>query len=113
MIRERLRPYIRECMRAASETGAPVMRPLFFDFPEDPVCWETEDCYMFGPESSGCSGDGRRSKDKEHLPSRLIRYGRTPIQENSYEGGRTVEVDAPLDIIPVMMREGCSWEIYG
>lgn len=49
-IRERLRPYIRECMKAASETGAPVMRPLFFDFPEDPVCWETEDCYMFGPD---------------------------------------------------------------
>lgn len=49
-IRERLRPYIRECMKAASKTGAPVMRPLFFDFPEDPVCWETEDCYLFGPD---------------------------------------------------------------
>ena len=37
-------------MRAASETGAPVMRPLFFDFPEDSVCWASEDCYMFGPD---------------------------------------------------------------
>ena len=34
-IREKLRPYIRECMKQASETGAPVMRPMFFDFPED------------------------------------------------------------------------------
>lgn len=34
-VRENMRPYIRKCMRAASETGAPVMRPLFFDFPED------------------------------------------------------------------------------
>ena len=49
-IRERLRPYIRECMKTASETGAPVMRPLFYDFPEDKTCWETEDAYMFGPD---------------------------------------------------------------
>ena len=26
------------------------MRPLFYDFPEDVKCWETEDEYMFGPE---------------------------------------------------------------
>ena len=30
----------------------------------------------------------------------------------TYEGGQTVETEAPLDIIPVMMREGCSYEIY-
>ena len=46
-VRERLRPYVRECMRAASETGAPVMRPLFYDFPEDEHCWEVEDSYLF------------------------------------------------------------------
>lgn len=30
----------------------------------------------------------------------------------TYEGGQTVQVEAPLDVIPVMMREGCSYEIY-
>lgn len=45
-IRERLRPYIRECMRQASLTGAPIMRPLFFDFNGDEMAWETEDEYI-------------------------------------------------------------------
>ena len=112
MIRERLRPYIRECMRAASETGAPVMRPLFFDFPEDPVCWETEDCYMFGPDLlvAPVMEEGARTRSI-YLPAGTV--WKDAYTGKSYEGGRTVEVDAPLDIIPVMMREGCSWEIYG
>lgn len=49
-IRENLRPYIRTCMQQASESGSPVMRPLFYDFPEDPASWEVEDSYMFGPD---------------------------------------------------------------
>lgn len=49
-IRERLRPYIRSCMEQASKTGAPVMRPLFFDFAEDKESWNVEDAYMFGPD---------------------------------------------------------------
>ena len=39
-VRGRMRPYIRQQMKAASETGAPVMRPVFFDFPADKQAWE-------------------------------------------------------------------------
>lgn len=49
-IREHLRPYIRACMKTASDKGEPVMRPMFFDFPKDTKCWEVEDQYMFGPD---------------------------------------------------------------
>lgn len=34
-IRERLRDYTRGLMREANEKGMPVMRPLFYKFPED------------------------------------------------------------------------------
>lgn len=110
-IRERLRPYIRECMRAASETGAPVMRPLFFDFPEDPVCWETEDCYMFGPDLlvAPVMEEGARTRSL-YLPAGTS--WKDAYTGKTYEGGQTVQVEAPLDVIPVMMREGCSYEIY-
>ena len=37
-IRERLRPYVRKCMEEASNSGAPVMRPLFYEFPKIPIC---------------------------------------------------------------------------
>ena len=49
-LRERLRPYIRECMDEASLSGMPVMRPLFFDFYKDKTAWKIEDEYMFGPD---------------------------------------------------------------
>lgn len=110
-IRERLRPYIRACMKEASETGAPVMRPLFFDFPEDKTCWETEDCYMFGPDLlvAPVMEEGARTR-KIYLPegTRWV----DAYTQDIYDGGQTVEVEAPLEIIPVMMREGCSWQVY-
>ena len=50
LLRERLKPYILKHMKAAAETGAPLMRPMFFDFPEDGVCYGLSDQYMFGPD---------------------------------------------------------------
>ena len=38
-IRERMRPYLQEQMERAHEYGTPVMRPLFYDYPEDPAVW--------------------------------------------------------------------------
>lgn len=49
-IRENLRDYVRNCMMEAHLHGTPVMRPLFYDFPEDKTCWGYEDEYMFGPD---------------------------------------------------------------
>ena len=37
-------------MQRASEKGTPVIRPLFYDFPEEEKCWNVEDQYMFGPD---------------------------------------------------------------
>ena len=49
-LRERLRGYVWDQMTAAHETGSPVMRPLFYHFAHDPVCYEVEDQYLFGPD---------------------------------------------------------------
>ena len=50
LLRERLRPYIEQQMQIASETGWPVMRPMFFDFPEDETCYTLGEQYMFGSD---------------------------------------------------------------
>lgn len=100
MLRERLRPYIRSCMQAASQTGEPVMRPLFFDFPTDTQAWETEDAYMFGSEILVAPiMEAGVSTRKVYLPS-----GRNWVEVftgKTYTGGQEVEAYAPLDIIPV------------
>lgn len=48
--REKLKPYIMKYMDIASKTGSPVMRPMFYDFHEDVVCYTLEDQYMFGED---------------------------------------------------------------
>ena len=49
-LRERLRPYIEHHMEIASQKGYSVMRPMFFDFPDDEVCYTLGEQYMFGDD---------------------------------------------------------------
>ncbi len=110
-VRENMRPYIREYMRAASETGAPVMRPLFFDFPEDKKCWETEDVYMFGPDVLVAPVMELGARERTlYLPKSA--EWKDAVSGNLYEGGRTVTVDAPLSVIPVFVRDGKDIKIF-
>lgn len=110
-IRENLRPYIRECMRQASECGAPVMRPLFYDFPDDKMAWEIEDAYMFGPDLLVAPVMEAGVNTREvYLPK-----GANFVESYTgkvYEGGQTVEAKAPLNVIPVFVREGKEIEVY-
>jgi alpha-D-xyloside xylohydrolase len=41
-------PYIMAQSKDASTRGFPVLRTLFFEYPEDPTSWTIEDEYMFG-----------------------------------------------------------------
>ena len=110
-IRENLRDYIREGMKTASMNGTPIMRPLFYDFPDDKECWNVEDEYMFGPELlvAPVMQEGATVREL-YLPA-----GTSWTDANTgikYEGGQKVSVAAPLEIIPVMIKEGSSLKIY-
>ena len=50
-IRQRyvLLPYIYTLFRHANTSGVPVMRPLWFDFPEEPAAFAIDDEFMLGP----------------------------------------------------------------
>lgn len=50
LLRERLRPYIERQMKTASEKGWPVMRPMFFEYPDDEICYTLGEQYMFGSD---------------------------------------------------------------
>ena len=110
-IRENLRGYIRDCMKNASETGAPVMRPVFFDFPGDSNAWNVEDAYMFGPDLLVAPVmEAGVTQRKVYLPA-----GSTWTDANTkavYEGGQYVTVPAPIDIIPVFLRDGAEHTVY-
>lgn len=110
-IRENLRPYIRECMKEASENGSPIMRPMFYDFYEDKTTWETEDQYMFGPDIlvAPVMEEGVVTRTV-YLPEGEI--WTECFTGKKYAGGQTVTAEAPLEIIPIFFRGEKEYKIY-
>jgi alpha-glucosidase len=47
-LRERLVPYLAALLRRYRDAYEPVMRPLFHDFPDDPLAWEDTDDFLLG-----------------------------------------------------------------
>jgi alpha-D-xyloside xylohydrolase len=44
----KLMPYIVEQAKECTETGLPMVRAMFIEYPDDPVAWMVEDQYLFG-----------------------------------------------------------------
>ena len=110
-MRERLRPYIRECMKEASLIGAPIMRPMFYDFPEDKNCWDLKDQYMFGPDLIVAPVMEANTKSRRiYLP--LSCNWIDAKSKITYPGGTTVTVETPMSVIPVFIREGKNYPVY-
>jgi len=103
-IREGMKPYITKIMKEAHEKGTPVIRPLFYDFPQDKICWDIIDQYMFGPEVlvAPVLYEGLRSR-KVYLPTGA--QWKDVHSEESYKGGQWIDYDAPLERIPVFLKD--------
>jgi alpha-D-xyloside xylohydrolase len=111
-LRARLRRYIAKQMRAASETGLPPMRPLLVDFPRDAAAWDVSDAYMFGPDLlvAPVTEAGAEARDV-YLPEGA--RWTCAWTGSAHRGGRTVTAEAPLDRIPLFLRDGASLPISG
>lgn len=106
-LREKMRDYVRELMQTAHLHGDPLMRPLFYDFPEDGRSWTVNDQFMFGPKYlvSPILKAGQRER-KVYLPQgskwrQVLADGNT--SGDVIQG--TVTVACPLDYMPVFERQ--------
>lgn len=106
-LRYRLRPYIRETMKAAHEKGTPVIRTLFYEFPQDAAAWEVTDEYLFGPDilCAPVLSAGMRDR-KVYLPAGCDWVDAASGTE--YAGGETVLADAPIDWMPLFAKAGSA-----
>jgi len=110
--REMMRPYTRKLMEEASESGAPVMRTMFYEFPEQEICWELKDQYMFGSDVlvAPVLTEGMTERSV-YLPTGAvwtdIRTGET------FEGGQTVVSPAPIESIPVFLKNNTHTDWIG
>lgn len=101
-IRLSLKPYILSLMKVAHETGTPLMRAMFYEFPQDEKCWEISDQFMFGPEYLVAPVLYADQYSKSvYLPAGIWKY--IP-DEKTYTGSQTIECASPIDCIPVFKK---------
>ena len=88
--------------------GAPVMRPLLLELPDDARVANTWDQYLFGAELlvAPVVTAGATSRTVFLPPGRWLDYnGRRQVAQAGAQGAM-FEAPAPLDTIPVFVREG-------
>ena len=104
--REKLQPYIKKCARRISEEGYTLMRPLVFDYANDPEALRQKYEYMFGPDLliSPVTEPGVTSW-RTYLPQ--IEGGWNDYHTGiHYDGGQYVTTPVTKAFIPVFVRSG-------
>lgn len=104
-LRYQLMPYIYSLGYHTYQTGAPYMRALFMDFPNDPKVTDIRDEYMFGPAFlvAPVTSQGATSRTV-YLPAGTDWYNYWTNER--LKGGQMVEVSAPIDTLPLFVRAG-------
>ena len=89
-----------------------VMRALFYEFPDDENCYDIADSYMYGGDilvAPVCH---------EHKTSRRVYLPKgaswiCAIDGKKYDGGQSYEISAPLNTLPVFLRDGRQEYLVG
>jgi alpha-D-xyloside xylohydrolase len=104
-LRYQLLPYIYSLGYQTNQTGAPFMRALFMDFPNDPKVADLPDEYMFGPAFlvAPLIEQGATSRTV-YLPAGADWYNYWTNER--VHGGQAIQVSAPIDTLPLFVRAG-------
>jgi alpha-glucosidase len=106
-LRYRLLPYLYSVFHEHAETGAPVMRPLWFEYPADERTYLNEDQYLVGRDLLVAP------VVTEGVTKRRVYFPRGDAWVDwwtgkRYEGGSEAEVEAPLNRLPLFARAGAA-----
>ena len=122
-LRYRLLPYIYSLAGAVWREDELMMKPLVFAFPQDLQVLDCKDQYLFGDRLMVCPvtepmyyGVGSQAligipkRRKVYLPAGERWYDFWT--EECYDGGQWIEAEAPLERIPLYVREGSIMPMY-
>lgn len=102
-IRISMHDYIKSLYEETSANGSPLIRAMFYEFPEDSKCWELQDQYMFGSRYLVAPILKLNQFEREvYLPE-----GKWKLTSDGtvYDGGQTVTVKAPIEYMPVFEKQ--------
>jgi alpha-glucosidase len=101
----RLFPYIYTYAREAHDTGLPLMRALFLEYPNDRETFKLNGQFLFGKELliAPVVEKGAVTKDVYLPEGEWINYHDC---KTVHRGGQWITVDAPLEVVPVFVKKG-------
>ncbi len=100
----RLFPYLYSLAATAHASGAPVMRQMFLEHPDMPELADVDDAYYLGPSLLVAPVVKRGAVTKTiDLPGGLYLDWH---DAKLIEGGQSVTLDAPLEKLPLLLRDG-------
>lgn len=104
-LKYRLFPYIYSYAGEAHATGMPIMRAMLLEFPKDANGYTAEEQFMFGKELLIAPVVKKAARSKKiYLPEGTWIDFNNPVVQ--YEGGKTIDYTAPLDVIPMLVKKG-------
>lgn len=104
-LKYQLFPYLYTYSRNAHDTGLPITRGLFMEYPNDAEAAKVDNQFMFGAELlvAPVLKKGERVK-RVYLPEgEWIDFN---DKNTEYLGGQTIAYKAPLSTIPIFVRKG-------
>ena len=108
-LRTSMRQYVLDQMKAVNQTGLPVNRPLFFEFPCDDGTWDIVDQYMFGTDYMVAPIYTYQARNRSVYFPKASTWQHY-FTKKIYDGGQTVTVEAPLEHFPLFKRMGFTPE---
>jgi alpha-glucosidase len=104
-LKYQLFPYLYTYARKAHDTGLPIVRGLFMEYPNDEEAVKVEDQFLFGEELlvAPVLKKGERVK-RVYLPEgEWIDFN---DKQTVYTGGQRIAYRAPLNVIPIFVKKG-------
>ena len=99
-----MKDYIKASVDETVRTGLPLIRAMFIEYPDDPVCWTIPDEYMFGPDYLVAPVTEYKARSRKvYLPQ-----GDWEACDSGaviHSKGEYIEAEAPLDYMPVFKKQ--------
>lgn len=97
-----LKPYLKYHIDEALTHGAPIIRPMFFEYPDDDIAWESEMQYLYGSHFLVAPVYKNTDNIDVYLPQGIwMDFWTHDIYKG---GGVVVNYDAPLWKLPLFVK---------